>query len=109
MENVLSQFVYQILINLRLVNNVDSAKQKQTNETPYSMKNMNIRNQSESCMIFPYPGLHSIQISKITRATVMNVAINASMNHVSQFTQLGNPIIFNNSYLKYVSELYLDI
>ena len=101
--------MYQILINLRLVNSVDSAKQKQINETPYSMKNMNIRNQSESCMTFQCQALHTIQISKITRATVMNVAINASMNHVSQFTQLGNPIIFNNSYLKYVSELYLDV
>ena len=88
------------------MNNVDRAKQKHINETPYSIKKMNIKNQSESCMIFPYPGLHSIQISKMTSATVMNVAMNASKNHVSQFTQLGNPIIFNNSYYSYVLGLY---
>ena len=83
--------------NLRLVNKVDKAKQNHIRETPYSIKNINIINQLESMIIFPYPGLHSIHNNKITSATVIKVAIKASKNHVIQFTQLGNPIIFNSS------------
>ena len=38
------------------------------------------------------------QISNITITTVINVANKASMNQVTHIIQLGNPMIFSNSY-----------
>ena len=84
-------------MHLRLVKNVERAKQKKIKATPYSIKNMNIMKGSESCMILPYPALHSMHSKIIISATDIVVAMNASKYHVNQFIQLGSPIIFNNS------------
>ena len=73
-------------------------KQKEIKATPYSMKNMNIMKGSESCMILPYPGLHSIHSKIIINATDIVVAMNASKYQVNQLIQFGSPIIFSNSY-----------
>ena len=84
-------------IHLRLVKNVERAKQKKIKATPYSIKNMNIMKGFESCMIFPYPALHSTHSKMIINATDIVVAMNASKYQVNQLIQFGSPMIFNNS------------
>ena len=84
-------------IHLRLVKNVEMQKQKKIKATPYSIKNMNIMKGSESCMILPYPALHSMHIKIIINATDIVVAMNASKYQVNQLIQFGSPIIFSNS------------
>ena len=84
-------------IYLRLVKNVESAKQKKIKAIPYSIKSMNIMKGFDFWKIAPDPESHLMHIKMTIIATVIIVAMHASKIQANQFIQFGSPIIFKSS------------